>query len=72
MNEKGEILLQKRATTKKQEQNMWATCAGHVESEIKYIPFKEFDKMIENKDKNVTFVKQYYMPELVEILRTRM
>jgi len=33
MNEKGEMLLQKRASTKKQEQNKWAICAGHIDAE---------------------------------------
>lgn len=32
MNEKGEILLQKRAANKRQEPNKWAICAGHVEA----------------------------------------
>lgn len=142
MNEKGEILLQKRAATKKQEPNMWATCAGHIDageevesaivreieeeigikvsidelellnvykkqndlpkdnmknynfqytyflktnckiedykiqlkelSEIKYISFKEFEEMVKNKDENVTFVKQAYMPELIEMLRKKL
>ena len=31
MNEKGEILLQKRAATKKQHPNEWATTAGHID-----------------------------------------
>ena len=32
MNENGEILLQKRASTKKQEPNKWAICAGHIDA----------------------------------------
>ena len=31
VNEKWEILLQKRAWTKKQEPNKWALCAGHID-----------------------------------------
>lgn len=142
MNEKGEILLQKRAATKKQEPNKWAICAGHIDagesvesaiireieeelgikvkieeleflntykkqndipsnniknynfqymyflktnckiedykiqqeelSQIKYIPFKEFEYIVKSKDKNVTFTKQPYMPEMIEILRRRL
>jgi len=141
MNEKGEMLLQKRASTKKQEPNKWAICAGHVDagetvesaiiremeeelgikvsideleflntykkqndlpnniknynfqymyflktnwkiedykirveelSEIKYIPFEEFENIVKNKDENVTFTKQAYMPEMIEILRKKL
>ena len=32
MNEKGEILLQKRASTKKQSPNKWAITAGHIDA----------------------------------------
>lgn len=32
INNKGEILLQKRASTKKQHPDTWAICAGHVDS----------------------------------------
>lgn len=32
MNEKGEILLQKRAATKKQAPNKWAITAGHIDA----------------------------------------
>ena len=31
MNEKGEVLLQKRAATTKQGANCWSVCAGHVD-----------------------------------------
>lgn len=141
MNEKGEMLLQKRAATKKQEPNKWAICAGHVDvretvesaiiremeeelgikvsideleflntykkqnelpnniknynfqymyflktnwkiedykirveelNEIKYIPFEEFENIVKNKDENVTFTKQPYMPEMIEILRKKL
>ncbi len=142
MNEKGEILLQKRAANKRQEPNKWAICAGHVEagesvedsmiremeeelgikvnmnqleflkiykkqndipndniknynfqymyflktnwniedykiqleelSEIKYVPFTEFEDIVKNKDKNVTFTKQSYMLEMIEMLRKRL
>ena len=142
MNEKGEILLQKRAANKRQEPNKWAICAGHVEagesvedsmiremeeelgikvnmnqleflkiykkqndipndniknynfqymyflktnwniedykiqleelSEIKYVPFTEFQDIVKNKDKNVTFTKQSYMLEMIEMLRKRL
>lgn len=141
MNEKGEMLLQKRASTKKQEPNKWAICAGHVDagetvesaiireieeelgikvsideleflntykkrnnlpnniknyyfqymyfiktnwkvedykirvqelSEIKYISFEEFENIVKNKDENVTFAKQAYMPEMIEILRKKL
>ena len=88
MNEQGEILLQKRASTKRQEPNKWAICAGHIDagetvenailremeeelSEIKYIPFAEFEDIVKNKDENVTFTKQEYMPEMIEILRKK-
>ena len=142
MNEKGEILLQKRASTKKQEPNKWSICAGHIDagetvenailremeeelgikvsideleflkvykkqndissnniknynfqymyffktnwkiedykirleelSEIKYIPFTEFEKIVKNRDTTVTFTKQAYMPEIIEILRRKL
>lgn len=141
MNEKGEILLQKRASTKKQEPNKWAICAGHVDageavesaiiremeeelgikvsideleflniykkqdnlpnniknynfqymyfiktnwkiedytirleelSEIKYIPFTEFERIVKNKDERVTFAKKAYMTEMIEILREKL
>ncbi len=32
MNEKGEVLLQKRAASKKQYPNKWAICAGHIDA----------------------------------------
>lgn len=32
INENNEILLQKRASTKKQAPNMWSICAGHIDS----------------------------------------
>ncbi len=32
MNEKNEVLIQKRAATKKLEPNKWALCAGHISS----------------------------------------
>lgn len=32
MNEKGEVLLQKRVATKKQNPNKWGICAGHVDA----------------------------------------
>ena len=32
MNENGEMLLQKRASTKKQEPNKWGLCAGHIDA----------------------------------------
>lgn len=38
-------------------------------SEIKYIPFTEFEEIVKNKDISVTFTKQAYMPEIIEILR---
>ena len=41
-------------------------------SEIKYIPFEEFENIVKNKDKNVTFTKQAYMPEMIEILRMKL
>lgn len=141
MNGKGEILLQKRAATKKQEPNKWALCAGHIDagesvesaitremkeelgvkvsideleflntykvqknlpnniknyifqymyflktdlkiedykirleelSEIKYVPFPEFENRIKNKDENITFSKQAFMPEILEILRAKL
>ena len=141
INEKGEILLQKRASTKKQEPNKWSICAGHVDagetvesaiiremeeeigiklsideleflntyktqndlqnniknyifqyiyffktnwkiedykisleelSEIKYIPFEEFENIVKNKDENVTFTKNDYMIEIIEILRKKL
>ena len=31
MNQNGDVLLQKRAATKKQGANNWSTCAGHVD-----------------------------------------
>lgn len=140
MNEKGEILLQKRAATKKQEPNKWALCAGHIDagesvesaiireieeelgikvsideleflkiykkqsdlpnniknynfsynyflktnwkiedykirleelSEIKYIPFAELENIVKNKNENVTFAKQEYMPDMISILKRR-
>ena len=139
MNQQGDILLQKRASTKKQEPNKWAICAGHIDagenvesaivremeeelgikatikdleflciykkknevsnlknynfqymyflktdykiedykirleelSEIKYIDFEELVNIVNNKDQNVTFTKQSYMPEMIEKLRER-
>lgn len=41
-------------------------------SEIKYIPFEEFENIVKNKDENVTFTKQAYMPEMIEILRMKL
>ena len=32
LNEKGELLLEKRAKSKKQSPNKWAICAGHIEA----------------------------------------
>ena len=32
MNEKGELLLQKRAANKKQNPNKWGVCAGHIDA----------------------------------------
>lgn len=32
MNENGEILIQRRAATKKQEPNKWGLCAGHIDA----------------------------------------
>lgn len=142
MNEKGEILLQKRAANKRQEPNKWGICAGHIEagesvedsmiremeeelgikvnmnqleflkiykkqndipnnniknynfqymyflktnwniedykiqleelSEIKYVPFTEFEDIVKYKDENVTFTKQSYMLEMIEMLRKRL
>lgn len=142
MNKKGEILLQKRAATKKQHPNKWALCAGHVDSgetveqaivremeeeigmkvtiddleflciynepaempesniknfnfkymyflktdwkiedykirleelsEVRYIPFEEFERMIKNKDENVTFSSRSYMRDMMEKLRARL
>ena len=134
MNEQGEILLQKRASTKKQEPNKWAICAGHIDAgetvenailreieeelgikvsieeleflktykkqndipsnniknynfqymyflktnwkienyKIRLIPFAEFEDIVKKKDENVTFTKQAYMPEIIEILRKKL
>ena len=138
MNEKGEILLQKRSPNKKQGANNWSTsCAGHVDigeepikaaireireelgipvkeddlkhlftaknkrvltnsfnnifcylyflkvntpieeftidteevSEIKYIPFEEFEQLVKDKPANVPFTAREYMPAIVEELR---
>jgi len=46
----------------------------HIEelSEIKYILFSEFENMVKNKDTNVTFTKQAYMPEIIKILRKKL
>ncbi len=41
-------------------------------SEIKYVPFTEFEDIVKNKDKNVTFTKQSYMLEMIEMLRKRL
>lgn len=41
-------------------------------SEIKYVPFTEFEDIVKRKDKNVTFTKQSYMLEMIEILRRRL
>lgn len=41
-------------------------------SEIKYIPFEEFENIVKNKDENVTFTKQAYMPEMIEILKMKL
>lgn len=32
MNEQGEVLIQKRASTKKQHPNKWGICAGHIDT----------------------------------------
>ena len=138
MNEKGEILLQKRSPNKKQGANNWSTsCAGHVDigeepikaaireireelgipvkeddlkhlftaknkrvltnsfnnifcylyflkvntpieeftidteevSEIKYIPFEEFEQLVKDKPANAPFTAREYMPAIVEELR---
>lgn len=138
MNEKGEILLQKRSPNKKQGANNWSTsCAGHVDigeepikaaireireelgipvkeddlkhlftaknkrvltnsfnnifcylyflkvntpieeftidteevSEIKYIPFEEFEQLVKDKPANAPFTAREYMPAVVEELR---
>ena len=41
-------------------------------SKIKYIPFAEFEDIVKKKDENVTFTKQAYMPEIIEILRKKL
>lgn len=138
MNEKGEVLLQKRSPTKKQGANNWSTsCAGHIDigeepkksaireireelgipvkeddlkhlftaknkrvltnsfnnifcylyflkvntpieeftidteevSEIKYIPFEEFEQLVKDKPANAPFTAREYMPAIVEELR---
>lgn len=138
MNEKGEILLQKRSPNKKQGANNWSTsCAGHIDigeepikaaireireelgisvkeddlkhlftaknkrvltnsynnifcylyflkvntpiedftidteevSEIKYIPFEEFEQLVKDKPANAPFTAREYMPAVVEELR---
>ena len=40
-------------------------------SEIKYIPFKDFEKTIETKEPTVTFTKQNYLGKLLEELKRR-
>ena len=40
-------------------------------SDIKYIPFTEFEDIVKNEDQSVTFSKQKYMTELIEILRKK-
>ena len=40
--------------------------------EKKYIPFTELEKIVKNKDTSVTFTKQAYMPEIIEILRKKL
>lgn len=141
MNEKGEVLLQKRASTKQQSPNKWSICAGHIDagetvenaiiremeeelgikvriselefiniykekkkfhnntknynfdymyfyktnykiedykicleelSEVKYIPLLELEEIVKNKDENVTFSKQPYISEVIEILRKKL
>ena len=138
MNEKGEVLLQKRSPNKKQGANNWSTsCAGHIDigeepkksaireireelgipvkeddlkhlftaknkrvltnsfnnifcylyflkvntpieeftidteevSEIKYIPFEEFEQFGKDKPANAPFTAREYMPAIVEELR---
>ncbi len=138
MNEKGEVLLQKRSPNKKQGANNWSTsCAGHIDigeepiksaireireelgipvkeddlkhlftaknkrvltnsfnnifcylyflkvntpieeftidteevSEIKYIPFEEFEQLVKDKPANAPFTAREYMPAIVEELR---
>lgn len=34
--------------------------------------FEEFENSVKNKDENVTFIKQAYMPEMIEILRKKL
>ena len=34
--------------------------------------FEEFENIVKNKDENVTFIKQAYMPEMIEILRKKL
>lgn len=41
-------------------------------SEIKYVPFTQIEDIVKNKDKNVTFTKQSYMLEMIEMLRKRL
>lgn len=141
VNEQDDVLLQKRSANKKQEPNMWAICAGHIDagetvevsvvreleeelgfkvtiddlelmwiekkynefpngrknynfqymyflkvnwkiedykiqldelSEVKYITFNEFEKIIETKDPNVTFSRQNYTARLLKELKNRM
>lgn len=47
MNEQGKILLQKRASTKKQEPNKWAICAGHIDAgeTVENAILRELEKM---------------------------
>lgn len=136
MNEKGEILLQKRSANKLQGPNKWAICAGHIDrgeevesaivremeeeigikvtideleflctykkqneqnynfqyiyflktnfkiedytireeevSKIKYISIEELEAIVRNEDETVTFAKQIYMPEIIEMLKERL
>lgn len=60
MNEKGEILLQKRAAGKKDKSNMWEVCYGHVSSkeEPKTSMIRELEEEIglEVEEKDLEFL----------------
>ena len=70
INDKKQVLLQKRAATKRFNPNKWGLCAGHVDSgeenednfklqieelsEVKWFNIDDVIKMIENNDESLT------------------
>ncbi len=56
VNEQGEILIQKRAATKKQAPNKW-------------VSIQELEHIVENKDENYLFWREEYIEDVIHYLK---